>query len=140
VPAAQERSRTLFVYGRLAGVPVLQGVQQADLQELQGKWQVVAAEEDGTKDEGGKHVVITIRGTQWLADNGDYMTIAVNPLAEPKQLDFCSTEWGSGEKRVVTCPAIYALNGDTLTVCHKPDGDVTGVRPGEFSGGEATCS
>jgi hypothetical protein len=71
----------MFVYGMLAGVPVLQGVQQADLQKRQGKWRVVAAEEDGTQDEGGKNVVITIRGTRWLAENGDYMTIAVNPLA-----------------------------------------------------------
>jgi uncharacterized protein (TIGR03067 family) len=125
----------MFVYGMLAGVPVLQGMQPADLQKLQGKWPVEAAEEDGTKDESGKHVVITIRGTRWLAENGDYMTFAVNSLARPKQLDFHSTEGGAGEKRVVTCPAIYALHGDTLMVCHKTDGDVTGVRPGEFSGG-----
>jgi hypothetical protein len=46
----------------------------------------------------------------------------------------------SEEKRLVSCPATYALNVDTLTVCHKTDGGVTGVRPREFSGGEATCS
>jgi uncharacterized protein (TIGR03067 family) len=71
-----------------------------------------------TKDRGYK----TERGKQVLFDS----TYKLDGAQKPKQIDMIGTE---GENRSKTAQGIYALDGDTLTICYTMPG---GERPKEF--------
>lgn len=106
---------------------------EADAAKLAGIWTCTSAINDGkplaeeivrelrltlTKDGGYK----TERGKQVLFDS----TYKLDGGQKPKQIDMIGTE---EENRGKTAQGIYALDGDTLTICYTMPG---GERPKEF--------
>ena len=106
---------------------------QSDADKLAGAWTCKSAINDGkplaeeivrelrltlTKDGGYK----TERGKQVLFDS----TYKLDGSQKPKQIDMIGTE---GENRGKTAQGIYALDGDTLTMCYTMPG---GELPKEF--------
>src|SRR5262249_12080628 len=115
----------MMLCGVMGGLLLWQGLQQVELQQLQGEWKLVAAESGG--------LILTIRGNKVLMPNTDDVMLAVNPLAKPKQIDFRFTGG-----RPVTCPGIYHLDGDVMTVSYRIPCDLFDkqghtVRPKDFS-------
>jgi uncharacterized protein (TIGR03067 family) len=118
-------------YGIILALPTLLGVmkaaENAEVQKLQGKWQLVAieiGEEKHMYDDKEEKQIISIRGRKWLSSEDardDDVTYNLNPLAEPKQINLTFTKWGSfsslSKKHPATLPGIYSLNGDMLKVC-----------------------
>jgi uncharacterized protein (TIGR03067 family) len=106
---------------------------QSDAEKMAGIWKCESANNDGkpladeivrelrltlTKDGGYK----TERGKQVLFDS----TYKLDGGQKSKQIDMIGTE---GENRGKTAQGIYALDGDTLTICYTMPG---GERPKEF--------
>jgi len=99
---------------------------------LQGTWEIVSFEKDGTAapqdDIAGLTVIIT--GSSYKLINKDNVskgTFSVDASKEPKQMDVQhQTESGDSQ----SLPSIYEVSGDTLRVCYNPEG---GARPTSFS-------
>jgi uncharacterized protein (TIGR03067 family) len=103
----------------------------ADLKALVGKWKVEKAELGGQDARlllqelkfeitaGGKYVAE-------LAGQKDEGTFTVDPSKSPKTMDITGT---TGPNKGKTIPAIYQLEGDTLTIAYELDG---GQRPTKF--------
>lgn len=109
---------------------LVQADPRLDLDGLQGEWQVVAVEHDGRvlpKDEFPftrlriRDEIIRHEGE----DHNQEVIFRLHPEQQPKAMDMQSTGYHSGE----TYNAIYALEGDTLTIC-RPDDN---ARPTEFA-------
>jgi uncharacterized protein (TIGR03067 family) len=111
-------------------VVVGQAEPKSDLDGLQGEWQVVAVERDGRvlpKDQ-FPFTRLRIRDDFLLHEGGDHdqeVSFQLHPEQQPKAIDMQSTGYHSAE----IYNAIYALEGDTLTIC-RPDND---ARPTEFA-------
>src|SRR5437899_2911730 len=133
-----------IVLGLLVSVSIFKGIEAEELKNLQGKWRIVAVEvgsEKHTVDPKESEEAVTIRGARWIdmpADKLDDVRISLNPLAEPKQINFTFTKWGSfssvPKERPVTCLGIYSLKGDTLKICYDIPFAGPANRPTKFTG------
>jgi RNA polymerase sigma factor (sigma-70 family) len=114
----------------VAPVAVVQAEARSDLDGLQGDWQVVAVEQGGRvlpKDQ-FPFTSLKIRDDTIVHEGGPHHLLKarfrLHPEQQPKALDM-ESEGYHGD----IYHAIYALEGDTLTIC-RPD-DAT--RPTEFA-------
>jgi uncharacterized protein (TIGR03067 family) len=102
-----------------------------DSDAIQGTWLASAAEIGGKPfpEEVRKSIKLTLKDGKYtvtLGNSRDQGTIKLDPSAKPKALDITGTD---GPNKGRTILAIYALNGDTLTICY----DLSGKsRPTEF--------
>jgi RNA polymerase sigma factor (sigma-70 family) len=110
-------------------VAVVQAAARSDLDGLQGDWQVVAVEEDGRvlpKDR-FPFTSLKIRDDTILHEGGSHHLLKVrfrlHPEQQPNAIDMTDTY------HTYAYNAIYALEGDTLTIC-RPD---EGQRPAKFA-------
>src|SRR5215471_16255995 len=93
---------------------------------LQGIWTATQVEQDGkaTEDVIGHRLSLTGNRFQIRSRDGQSLyagTFRVNPSAKPAAIDFAHTEGALNGK---VWKGIYALNGDTLTICdNAPDLD-----------------
>jgi RNA polymerase sigma factor (sigma-70 family) len=118
-------------YGALHAPPaaVVQAAATSDLDGLQGDWQVVAVEQDGRvlpKDR-FPFTRLKIRDDTVFHEGGPGHLLKVrfrlHPEQQPNAMDMTDTY------HTYTYNAIYALEGDTLTIC-RPD---EGQRPAKFA-------
>ena len=92
----------------------------ADTQkQLQGTWTATKGERDGTAahDVVGHQLSLTGNRFQIQSEDGKPLyvgTVRVDPSAKPAAIDFEHTE---GSLKGKAWQGIYALDGDTLTVC-----------------------
>jgi len=102
------------------------------LAPLQGTWEIVSLEKDGSAapqdDITGLTVMITGSSYKLInKDNVSQGSFSVDASKDPKQMDVQhKTESGDSQ----SMPAIYDVTGDTFRVCYNPDG---GARPTSFS-------
>jgi uncharacterized protein (TIGR03067 family) len=115
----------------LAITIVLSGVVQGDgmgndLEKLAGVWICVSATNDGkpVAEETVKQLRLTM--TQeggYKTERGDHVLFdnrcKIDPAKTPKQIDLIGTE---GENKGKAAQGIYALDGDTLTICYTMPG------------------
>jgi RNA polymerase sigma factor (sigma-70 family) len=111
-------------------VAVVQADPRSELSGLQGEWQVIAVERDGRvlPNDQFPFTRLKIRDQIILHEGGDHneeVSFQLPPEQQPKAMDMQSTGY-HGKK---TYNAIYALEGDTLTIC-RPD---AAARPTEFA-------
>jgi uncharacterized protein (TIGR03067 family) len=123
-------SMVLLVGGFCAGED-----KKDDKDQLQGEWVVASAEIAGKKSEGLKDKKLVVKGDEWTPPTGGTLKFKfkLDAAKNPKQLDLMADVDGNEQ----TWPAIYKIEGDTLTFCRSagPGGE----RPTEFkSGPEAT--
>jgi len=108
---------------------------KADLEKLQGTWQVVSMEIAGTKASGDdvKKLTIVFKGNEAIpqedgkSDDNDKAVITLDASKTPKNIDFKEKE---GTKH-----GIYVLEGDTMKFCVKVEGE---GRPKDFAAGEGS--
>ena len=106
----------------------------ADTQkQLQGTWTATQAERDGTAahDVVGHQLSLTGNRFQIQSEDGKPLyagTVRVDPSAQPAAIDFAHTE---GALKGKAWQGIYALDGDTLTVCDNAPNLAQG-RPAAF--------
>jgi uncharacterized protein (TIGR03067 family) len=104
----------------------------ADLEKLQGTWQVVIQEREGMKapEELVEMLRIAYKGDHYTFFLGarvvDEGTIVLDPSKEPRSID---NKPGIGPHKGETIPGIYKLEGDKLSLCYAPAGK---ERPTEF--------
>jgi RNA polymerase sigma factor (sigma-70 family) len=110
-------------------VAVVQADPRSDFDRLQGDWQVVAVERDGRvlpKDR-FPFTRLKIRDDTILHEGGVHnqeVSFRLHPERQPKAMDMQAKGY-----HTETHNAIYALEGDTLTIC-RPEDD---QRPAEFA-------
>jgi uncharacterized protein (TIGR03067 family) len=105
---------------------------RSELDKLQGTWNVVALEIDGTKMEEkglqGSKIIVKDSSFTTIAMGVMYKgTVKVNSASKPKTLDLMFTE---GTIKGTTSLAIYDLDGDTWKICLTVNGT---DRPKEFA-------
>lgn len=103
-----------------------------ELKALQGKWVVVAAEQDGDSLDRVVGGVMTIKannfhiktkgGTELKGD------LILNPAKNPKHIDLAHQD---GPLKDKTWQGVYELKGDTLKLCYA-EADSEKERPSEF--------
>ena len=102
-------------------------------EELQGTWTATKAERDGeaADDVVGHQLSLTGDRFQLRSNDGKILyagTVRVDTSAKPAAIDFELTE---GELKGKAWKGIYALDGDTLTVCDNAPNTDKG-RPAAF--------
>lgn len=105
-----------------------------DLEELQGRWQLVSGAVDGKElpDEEVKNTQIITKGNTFEFPNASGVgtspkgSFVINPDADPKQVD--STATNDPDVGKVSL-GIYEVEGDNQKTCFSPPG---GSRPAEF--------
>ena len=108
---------------------------QDDLEVMQGRWRVVEAVRDGTRlsDAEAQSVACSFGadGRALVFKAGAQIfegTFRLDPTQEPKAEDV--TQTSPGPLQGTTLHNIYALEGDTLTICSPAPG---AARPTEFT-------
>jgi uncharacterized protein (TIGR03067 family) len=97
-----------------------------EAKKLQGTWTATRAERDGKADEDviGHRLSVTGNRFQIRSKDGKSLysgTVRVDPGAKPATIDFAHTD---GTLKGKAWKGVYALAGDTLTVCdNAPDLD-----------------
>jgi uncharacterized protein (TIGR03067 family) len=102
------------------------------LAPLQGTWEIVSAEKDGSAvpqdDIAGMTVVISGSGYRLInKDNVSKGTFSLDASKDPKQMDVHHQSENGDDHEMA---AIYDVTSDTLRVCYNPEG---GSRPTSFS-------
>jgi RNA polymerase sigma factor (sigma-70 family) len=116
--------------------PPKKGELAGDLARLQGDWELVGRKLGAGRAEAPGNLVFKIRGTTVVAFNRATREegksyLSLDERASPKALDLVR---GQANGSIATEPAIYKLEGDTLTLC---TGRPRGERPRGFrAGGE----
>jgi uncharacterized protein (TIGR03067 family) len=127
------RSHLLMVLGvaLLAGAAAgRRGGTEGDAARIQGRWTVVAVEEDGRQRAVTKADVLVITGdtiTEMIDGRPQGVGYRLGPAKEPKAIDIGLP---AGLRRCALIRAIYTLEGDALTICYDLDGE---PRPTEFT-------
>ncbi len=108
----------------------VQAEARSDLDELQGDWQVVAVEQGGRvlpKDQ-FPFTSLKTRDDTIVHEGGPHQLLIVHfrlhPEQRPKAMDMESEGYHGDSYH-----AVYALEGDTLTICRPDDG----TRPTELA-------
>ena len=121
----------LVVLHRIKPGGPLEDVAEAERAKFQGNWRFVSIENQGerTPDTAFKKQSVVFKGDQWTVSE-DHRIAAqtffrVDPTKTPKTIDIVDIDKG----RITR--GIYALKGDTLTICDRGAG--RGGRPTEFS-------
>lgn len=106
---------------------------QAELRQLEGRWQLVSETDDGKEMPAAeaKKIQLTFEpGGKWQVRlDGKVVgggTLTLDPRPRPKTLDYLFTE---GEQKGARFTAIYELDGATFRHC----GVLKGDRPADFS-------
>ena len=102
------------------------------LAPLQGTWEIVSFEQNGSAapqdDVAGITVIITGSAYKLInKDNVSKGTFTLDPSKDPKQMDVRHQSESGNEQSML---AIYEVTSDTMRVCYNPDG---GSRPTSFS-------
>jgi uncharacterized protein (TIGR03067 family) len=100
-------------------VPAFAQTAEDALKKLQGTWTATKAERDGTAAEDVVGHRLSFTGNRFLIQSKDGKTlyagtVRLDPSAKPAVMDFEHTE---GALKGKTWKGIYALDGDTLTIC-----------------------
>jgi uncharacterized protein (TIGR03067 family) len=109
---------------------IAQAESRSDLDGLQGDWQVVAVQQDGRtlRQDQFPFTSLRIRGDSMVEEGGPHQRLKVAfrlvPEDQPNAMEMASRGY-HGE----LFSAIYAIEGDTLTICRREDGP----RPAEFA-------
>jgi uncharacterized protein (TIGR03067 family) len=103
-----------------------------EINRLQGTWQVVGIEADGTAvpSEYITNIVAVIAGSNYRVINNDKVdrgVLTIVPSETPRQMDIRPT---LGDNAGRTMPGIYELGPDSLKVCFAQEGT---KRPASFS-------
>ena len=121
-----------LAFAAFAGARADEAEAKKELKELQGKWKVVAAEQDGdpldrivggtmvVKD--NNFVITTAGGTELKGD------LILDPAKKPKHIDLAHQD---GPLKDKTWQGIYELKGDTLRLCYA-EADSEKERPTEL--------
>jgi uncharacterized protein (TIGR03067 family) len=107
---------------------------EKDAKMLEGKWQLVEGTVDGQSlpPEFTKGFTLTLSHGKYLAkfvvlaEGKHEGTVKYIPDTAPKAMEIT---WTAEPNKGKTCPAIYELKGDTLTVCYALSGN---ARPTKF--------
>ncbi len=116
-----------------AGLVIAGALPVAAQAALQGSWVATAAETDGAPSPGVVGHRLTLSGDRFEIRSKDGKTlyagtVRTDPDATPATIDFAH---GEGALRGKTWEGIYALKGDTLTVCDNA-ADMGKGRPAAF--------
>ena len=121
-----------LAFAALASGRAEEGEAKKDLKALQGKWVVVAAEQDGDP------LDRVVGGTMVVKDNNFHITtkggtelkgdLILNPAKKPKHIDLAHQD---GPLKDKTWQGIYELKDDTLKLCYA-EADSEKERPTEF--------
>jgi uncharacterized protein (TIGR03067 family) len=108
--------------------PVVQPKKDADLEKLQGAWEVVETQnQNGRMQNVNEHSKLIIKGDRFGWSNPDDGIFKLDPTKTPKTIDY----WlGSVNDPTKAWQGIYELNGDTFRDCMAPPGQ---PRPTDFS-------
>jgi uncharacterized protein (TIGR03067 family) len=103
-----------------------------DREKLSGTWMSASAVNDGKRiaDETVKNLRLTLTKNGYKTELGEQVlfdsTYRIDADKQPKQIDMIGTE---GELKGRAAQGIYALDGDTLTICYTMPGN---ERPTQF--------
>jgi uncharacterized protein (TIGR03067 family) len=101
-----------------------------DTKQATGDWQLVDGELGGKKfpSDVVKGIKLSLTGDKYVvtAENRDEGTVKYIPNTSPAAMEITGTD---GPNKGKTFPAIYKLEGDTLTICYDLSGK---ARPTEF--------
>jgi len=84
-----------------------------DLAKMQGKWRIASISHLGKKEAVKDDSVLTITGDAVRYASGTTHWITLDATKKPRQMTIRTAK----DDPSATLPAIYALDGDTLTVC-----------------------
>jgi uncharacterized protein (TIGR03067 family) len=89
---------------------------QADLESLQGTWNIVEFELEGQKlPAAGSKIVVAGDNFTTIAMGAQYEgTVALDPAAKPKSFEL---HFNQGPEKGNVSLGIYELEGDTWTIC-----------------------
>ena len=126
------RAMCWLVFGTVL-VPAFAQPAQEGSKQLQGAWTATQAERDGKAADDVLGHRLSFTGNRFRIDSKDGKrlytgTVRVEPRAKPAAIDFEHTD---GALKGKAWKGIYALVGDTLTICdNAPNPDKS--RPAEF--------
>lgn len=114
-------------------VPASGQVAEKAMDQLQGTWRATRAERDGRPAADVVGHRLTVAGDHFQIRSGEGKSlyagsVRLDPKAGPAAIDFHHTE---GTLRGKTWKGVYALDGDTLTVCDNA-ADLDRARPAAF--------
>jgi uncharacterized protein (TIGR03067 family) len=104
-----------------------------DQAAIQGKWRIVSFTFNGQPraEDTYKNLRLEIKGDKYLITDGGETasrTFSLDPTKKPKAMDVV---YDDGPNKGKTCRAIYALEGDILTICRHQQPEM--ARPKEFA-------
>ncbi len=112
---------------RAATPPADTAAIQKDLENIQGTWQIVTAQQGGkdvTKECQARIPTVTFANNAWVQDmDGHPLYIAenshfmLNPATTPKEMDHILRKVDNGKMLTLVYPCIYELDGDSLKLC-----------------------
>lgn len=97
-------------------------------EKLQGTWQVLRQEYDGTDENSGETKLVITADKMVVKDKQGDKAIAwkIDPAKQPKTMDLAMDVKG----KTIQLTGIYLLEGDTLKICASEAGQ---TRPTEFA-------
>lgn len=116
---------------------------RSDVDQLQGKWQLVYQEMDGKKLPDEKQAQVFHGMMVFAGDKIHYLvelpgfdfrfSYRLHPDQQPKGIDLTLTETSDGKTQGQTILGIYRLKAGTLKICHSKTN-----RPSDFAAGKGS--